>query len=54
MSPGKKILRKSIHLLGQEDPVVEQVAEAMTVCGNTCRNIESFIERGKIIEEFFP
>jgi|TARA_B100000315_G_scaffold6093_2_gene6140 hypothetical protein len=54
LKEGKKILRKSIHLLGQEDPVVEQVAEAMTVCGNTCRNIESFIERGKIIEEFFP
>ena len=54
LKEGKKILRKSIQLLGQEDPVVEQVAATMTVCENTCRNIESFIERGKIIEEFFP
>ncbi len=50
---GKKILRKSIHLLGQDDPVVEQIAATMTVCENTYRNIESFIEKGKIIEEFF-
>lgn len=53
LKEGKKILKKSIHLLGAEDPVVEQVAATMTVCENTYRNIESFIEKGKIIEEFF-
>ena len=49
---GLKILQKSKTLLGEEDPVFLRWESAMKTMANTRRDIEAFIERGKIIEEF--
>jgi hypothetical protein len=49
---GEKILKKSIELLGQGDPVHDRFESAMTVLNSAHSSIESFIEKGKIIENF--
>lgn len=51
---GKKILRKSEEILGEDDPVCDKLETAMTVYENAYGYIESFIEKGKIIENFQP
>jgi hypothetical protein len=51
---GQKILRKSEESLGEDDPVYDKLETAMTVYENAYRHIESFIEKGKIIENFQP
>lgn len=52
MENGLKILHKSKTLLGEEDPVFLRWESAMKTMANTRREIQAFIERGKIIEEF--
>ncbi len=52
MENGLKILQKSKTLLGEEDPVFLRWESAMKTMANTRREIQTFIERGKIIEEF--
>lgn len=49
---GEKILRKSRRLLGEDDPVYDRFETAMAVSQNTYRTIESYVEKGNIIEEF--
>jgi hypothetical protein len=49
---GENILRKSRDLLGDEDPVHDRFESAMAVLNNAHSSIESFIEKGKIIENF--
>ena len=51
---GQKILRKSEDSLGEDDPVCDKLETAITVYEKACRYIESFIEKGKIIENFQP
>jgi hypothetical protein len=49
---GEKILKKSRELLGKDDPVSDWFAAAMAVSQNAYRSIESYVEKGSIIEDF--
>ncbi len=52
MENGLKILKKSKSILGQDDPVFLRWESAMKSLVNTQNDIEEFIEKGKIIEDF--
>ena len=52
MESGLKILQKSKALLGEEDPVFLKWESAMKMLVNTQQDVEAFIEKGKIIENF--
>lgn len=49
---GERILRKSKKFLGQDDPVNDRLESAMTVLSNVQRYMETFVEKGKAIEDF--
>jgi hypothetical protein len=49
---GLRIMQKSKTLLGADDPVFFRWESAMKSLVNAQHNIETFIERGKIIEDF--
>jgi hypothetical protein len=49
---GKKLLSKAQEALDRDDPIVNKLETAMSVYENALTDITSFIERGKIIEEF--
>jgi hypothetical protein len=49
---GLKLLAKSRRLLGEEDPVFIKLEAAVNSLVTTRDNVEDFVERGKIIEEF--
>lgn len=51
---GEKLLKKTRDLLGFEDPVYYKFESVMNIYENVYNNIESFIEKSKIIEEFQP
>ena len=51
-SEGEKLLSKADEVLGSDDPVVNKLKTAMSAYRNVFEDITSFIERGKIIEEF--
>ncbi|MFH2219837.1 MAG: hypothetical protein ABII68_09260 [Pseudomonadota bacterium] len=51
---GEKLLKKTKNALGDEDPIYTKLESAMTVYENAYNSIESFIEKGKIIEDFDP
>ena len=52
MENGLRILQKSKTLLGEDDPVFLRWESAMKTLVHTRRDIEAFIEKGKIIEDF--
>ncbi len=52
LNGGEKILRKAKHLLGDEDPVYNRLATAITGLFNAHNDIRSFVEKGKVIEAF--
>lgn len=52
LANGLRILQKSKTLLGEDDPVFIRLESAMKTLVNTQRDIEVFIEKGKIIEDF--
>ena len=52
MENGLRILQKSKTLLGEDDPVFLRWESAMKTLVNTQHDIEAFIEKGKIIENF--
>ena len=52
LGQGQKILEKTRRFLGEDDPVYEKLEPAMKTLSSTHRNIELFVEKGKIIEEF--
>jgi len=52
LEQGEEILKNSRKVLGEEDPVYNNLENAMTVTRNVQKNIKSFVERGAIIEEF--
>jgi len=52
MENGLRILHKSKTLLGEDDPVFLRWESAMKTLVHTQRDIEAFIEKGKIIEDF--
>jgi hypothetical protein len=49
---GEKLLSKADEMLGTDDPIVHKLQTAISVYKNAYDDIASFIERGKIIEEF--
>ena len=49
---GMQILRKSKESLGKDDPISDKFESAMIVLFNAHNNIESFVEKGNIIENF--
>jgi len=54
MVEGEGLLDKARELLGPEDTISQRLESVMTVYKNACHHIESFIEKGKVIEEFDP
>jgi hypothetical protein len=52
LKQGEKILKKSRELLGEDDPVYDRFETAMAVSQNAYRSIESYIEKGRVIEDF--
>ena len=51
---GKRLLFKLRNVLGVKDPVCQKLETVMAVYENAYANIESFVERSKIIENFDP
>lgn len=49
---GEQLLSKANEMLDADDPIVNKLKTALTVCKNVHDDIASFIEKGKIIEEF--
>lgn len=49
---GKRILEKTRNALGEDDPVYGKIEDALRVLDNARGDIESLIEKGKLIEEF--
>ena len=49
---GEKILKKTRKLLGGDDPVSMELENAMVACVHSYHNIDAYIEKGSIIEEF--
>jgi len=49
---GEKLLKKIRDLLGFEDPIYYKFESVMNIYENARNNIESFIEKSKIIEDF--
>jgi hypothetical protein len=52
LKQGDKIIRKSKASLGPDDPVYDKLHSAMAGLVNAYRHINSYVEKGKIIEEF--
>ena len=49
---GENLLKKIRGVLGDEDPIYQRIETVMTIYKNAYSNIDSFVERGKIIEDF--
>jgi hypothetical protein len=49
---GMQILKKSKEFLGEDDPINDKFESAMIVLFNAHNSIESFVEKGNIIEDF--
>ena len=47
-----EVSSKPEKLLGKDDPVCNRLEKTIGACKNAYREIESFIEKGKAIEEF--
>ena len=52
LANGLKILKKSKSLLGEDDPVFIRLAAAIKAMANAHSNVNVFVEKGEIIEEF--
>ena len=52
LKQGEKLLKKSKALLGEEDPVYGKFEVAMMALLNAHSDIEFFVEKGKVIENF--
>lgn len=49
---GRQLLSKSKGVLGEEDPVLAKIEAAIGVAENTYRDVDAFVEKGSIIEDF--
>ncbi|MBU0992485.1 MAG: hypothetical protein KJ737_08335 [Proteobacteria bacterium] len=49
---GKKILRKALAHLGDEDPVCHDIQNAVQAALGAHQNIEKYIDKGNIIEDY--
>jgi hypothetical protein len=52
LADGLKILQKSKSLLGEDDPVFIRLAVALKSLANAQSNVNAFVEKGDIIEDF--
>jgi len=52
LESGREILEQSKRMLGEDDPVFLKLKMIMNVVENNYREIESFINKGSIIEDF--
>ena len=52
LEDGLRILQKSKRLLGEDDPIFIKLESAIRNLVNTQRDMEGFVEKGKIIEDF--
>jgi len=52
LQQGEKILKRSKKLLGEDDPAYDKFNTSMAALHNAHHSIESFIEKGEIIERF--
>ena len=52
LKQGEKILKRSKKVLGEDDPVHAKFNTSMAALNNAHHSIESFIEKGEIIERF--
>ena len=51
---GEELLSKSEELLGKDDPIVNKMKTVMSSYKNAFNDIDAFIEKGRIIEDFQP
>ena len=51
---GERLLKNAKEIFGVEDTICQKLESVMTVYENAYHHIASFIEKGKIIEEFQP
>jgi hypothetical protein len=49
---GSKLVKRAKSLLGQDDPVAARLAAAMDAYASAVDNIEYFVEKGDVIEQF--
>lgn len=49
---GNKLLKSSEDLLEEDDPVYVQFKSAILSLENTCSNIDTFVDKGSIIEDY--
>ena len=49
---GQHLQQRAADLLGDEDPVSEQLAAAMEALEAGCDQVRNFVQKGEIIEEF--
>jgi hypothetical protein len=54
LQEGEKLLSRTREMFGIEDTIYQKLESVMTVYENAYHHIASFIEKGKIIEEFQP
>jgi hypothetical protein len=52
VSQGRELLRRSKRILGQDDPVHENLEAALSALFNAHDQIGSYVEKGKRIEDF--
>lgn len=52
LAKGRRILKKTTALLGKDDPVSQQISNAISTTSNSCQNIDTYIEKGSIIEDY--
>ena len=52
VAAGRRLLRKSEDVLGEDDPVLAKLHAAMAGTENAYRDINVFVEKGSIIEDF--
>ena len=51
---GENLLSKAEKMLGSDDPIVNKLQTAMSAYKNAVDDIDSYIDRGRIIAEFHP
>jgi hypothetical protein len=54
LKEGERLLSNAKEIFGVEDTICQKLESVMTVYENAYHHIASFIEKGKIIEEFQP
>jgi len=54
LEEGERLLSNAKEIFGVEDTICQKLESVMTVYENAYHHIASFIEKGKIIEEFQP